>query len=44
MINQFEIMFSTAKVTINITFKTKSNNELIKLLKEFIAVKQKYSE
>ncbi|CAG8596174.1 3366_t:CDS:1, partial [Funneliformis caledonium] len=37
--NQFGVAFSTAKTAINIALKTGSDNELVKLLKDFILTK-----
>lgn len=39
--NRFGIAFSTAKTAINIALETKSDGELVQLLKEFIEAKQK---
>jgi hypothetical protein len=39
--NRFGIAFSTAKTAINIALETRSNNELVKLLKDFILTKQR---
>ncbi|KAF0460234.1 protein far1-related sequence 5-like [Gigaspora margarita] len=38
--NRFGIAFSTAKTAVNIALETKSDNELIQLLKTFILAKQ----
>ena len=38
--NRFGVAFSTAKTAINITLKTKSDNELVRLLKDFILSKK----
>jgi hypothetical protein len=39
--NRFGVAFSTAKTAINIALETGSDNELVKLLKDFILIKQK---
>ncbi|CAB4415220.1 unnamed protein product [Rhizophagus irregularis] len=39
--NKFGVAFSTAKTAINIALKTKCDNELVKLLREFISTKQR---
>lgn len=39
--NRFGIAFSTAKTAINIALETRSDNELVKLLKDFILTKQR---
>ncbi|UZO11565.1 uncharacterized protein OCT59_003128 [Rhizophagus irregularis] len=39
--NRFGIVFLTAKTAINIALETKSDNELVKLLKNFILAKQR---
>ncbi|CAB4398093.1 unnamed protein product [Rhizophagus irregularis] len=39
--NRFGIAFLTAKTAINIALETKSDNELVKLLKDFILAKQR---
>ncbi|CAG8809604.1 1023_t:CDS:1, partial [Dentiscutata erythropus] len=36
----FGVAFSTAKTTINIALKTKSDDELVQLLKNFISTKR----
>ncbi|CAG8830846.1 1298_t:CDS:2, partial [Cetraspora pellucida] len=38
--NKFGVIFSIAKIEINIALKTKSNKELVQLLKGFILAKQ----
>ena len=38
--NRFGIAFSTAKIAINVTLETKSDNELVRLLKDFISSKK----
>jgi len=38
--NRFGIAFSTAKTAINVTLETKSDNELVRLLKDFISSKK----
>ncbi|POG62201.1 hypothetical protein GLOIN_2v1785592 [Rhizophagus irregularis DAOM 181602=DAOM 197198] len=43
--NRFEVAFSTAKTAINVALKIKTDEELIKILKDFIAAKyEKQSE
>ncbi|RIB26017.1 hypothetical protein C2G38_2164473 [Gigaspora rosea] len=37
--NHFEIAFSVSKTAINIALKTNSNDELIRMLKNFITIK-----
>src|SRR5581483_10423068 len=39
--SSFGVAFSTAKTAINIALETESNNELVKLLKNFILNKQR---
>jgi hypothetical protein len=39
--NRFGVAFSTAKTAINIALETGSDNELVKLLKDFILIKQR---
>ncbi|RIA92049.1 hypothetical protein C1645_846468 [Glomus cerebriforme] len=39
--NQFGIAFLTVKTAINIALETGSDNELVKLLKDFISIKQR---
>jgi len=39
--NQFGVAFSTAKTAINIALETGSDNELVRLLKDFISAKQR---
>ncbi|RIA91753.1 hypothetical protein C1645_821587 [Glomus cerebriforme] len=41
MQNRFGIAFSTAKTAINIALETGSDNKLVKLLKDFISIKQR---
>ncbi|CAG8709273.1 1167_t:CDS:2 [Funneliformis caledonium] len=38
--NRFEVAFSITKTAINIALETESDNELVKLLKNFILIKQ----
>jgi hypothetical protein len=38
--NRFGVAFSTAKTAINVALKTKSDNELVQLLKDFISSKK----
>ena len=38
--NRFGIAFSTAKTAINVALETKSDNELVRLLKDFISSKK----
>ena len=42
--NRFGIVFSTAKTAINVTLETKSDNELVRLLKDFISSKKNHNE
>lgn len=42
--NRFGIAFSTAKTAINVALETKSDNELIRLLKDFISSKKNRNE
>ncbi|UZO24027.1 uncharacterized protein OCT59_016354 [Rhizophagus irregularis] len=43
--NRFGVAFSTAKTAINVALNTKTDGELIKILKDFIAAKyEKQSE
>jgi hypothetical protein len=41
--NRFGVAFSTAKTAINIALETKSDNELVQLLKEFISSKKNHN-
>ncbi|CAG8816417.1 18058_t:CDS:2, partial [Dentiscutata erythropus] len=38
--NRFGVAFSTAKTAINVALKTKSDNELVQILKDFILAKR----
>ena len=42
--NRFGIAFSTAKTAINVALETKSDNELVRLLKDFISSKKNHNE
>ncbi|PKK58495.1 hypothetical protein RhiirC2_796203, partial [Rhizophagus irregularis] len=41
--NRFGVAFSTAKIAINVALETKSDNELVQLLKDFISSKKNHN-
>ena len=42
--NRFKVAFSTAKTAINIVLETKSDNELVQMLKSFILSKKNHNK